>query len=132
MSDYNNIEVAHGGLKCDADGCDWSDDSIPVADYEKWINRPCPKCGANLLTLEDFQNAQSVLLAAALVNGLSPEEIEAIAKAANPDNVPPEQLLKDIPGAELIREGGPILMQIETHKEVKIAGFKKDESEPSP
>lgn len=59
MSDKEKLEPAvtftHGGLKCDAPGCDFRDETILAEDYEKWVNAPCPKCGANLLTQEDFE-----------------------------------------------------------------------------
>lgn len=40
------------GIKCDH--CDYRDDSVQFEDYPLWLNRPCPKCGANLLTQADF------------------------------------------------------------------------------
>jgi len=27
---------------------------VRYEDYPQWLNRPCPKCGANLLTQADF------------------------------------------------------------------------------
>lgn len=42
------------GLKCDNPSCDYKDDAIDSEDYAKWIGCPCPKCGENLLTVEDY------------------------------------------------------------------------------
>ena len=49
-----NVEVEVHGLKCDAEGCDYEDLSITSEDYADYVNAPCPKCGANLLTPEDY------------------------------------------------------------------------------
>lgn len=40
------------GIKCD--NCDWQDLSVNVRNYDRYLNRPCPKCGCNLLTQEDY------------------------------------------------------------------------------
>jgi len=62
-----NIEIARiGGLKCDC--CDYVDDTIPYKDYKKWVNRPCPICGANLLTKMDYRAARSLMWTVRLVN----------------------------------------------------------------
>lgn len=45
-------KVTIRGLKCDAAGCDFTDPS--GAPDESSLNRPCPKCGANLLTEADL------------------------------------------------------------------------------
>lgn len=45
-----------GGLKCDAPGCDYVDPTAPVDETQ--LNRPCPKCGANLLTEADLANVR--------------------------------------------------------------------------
>jgi hypothetical protein len=42
------------GLKCDAPGCDYREELvIPSVDL---VGKPCPKCGASLLT-EEFINS---------------------------------------------------------------------------
>ena len=42
------------GIKCDNINCDYADPSVTYAEYPQWVNRPCPKCGENLLTQEDY------------------------------------------------------------------------------
>jgi predicted RNA-binding Zn-ribbon protein involved in translation (DUF1610 family) len=53
-----NIELFGGGLKCDNPECDYVNMEIPRSEYEKWINKPCPKCGENLLTEDDYMKSQ--------------------------------------------------------------------------
>lgn len=52
-----------GGLKCDNTDCDYSDMSIPTSKYKEYVNCPCPKCGANLLTKSDYMSFK-------VINGL--------------------------------------------------------------
>lgn len=53
----DTIKVTQWGLVCDNQDCDWRDDTIKLKDYKKWLNKPCPKCGMNLLTQHDMDNA---------------------------------------------------------------------------
>ena len=59
MSDLEAIGVSAGGIKCDA--CDYRDETVTVESYPEWLNRPCPKCGANLLTQGDFDAVTAIL-----------------------------------------------------------------------
>jgi len=47
------------GIKCDV--CDYEDNSVKKEDYKLWLNKPCPKCGANLLTKKDMQTINIML-----------------------------------------------------------------------
>lgn len=58
------------GIKCDGVFCDYSDMTVNVEDYPNWLNKPCPKCGENLLTEEDYNNVQKILDVADMVNSL--------------------------------------------------------------
>lgn len=69
------LELNIGGIKCDREGCDYSDASIKVQDYPEWINKPCPNCSENLLTQADFDNVQRLLRTSNLLNSMSPEEL---------------------------------------------------------
>lgn len=40
------------GIKCDH--CYFSDASVKKEDYLTFVNKPCPNCGANLLTQKDY------------------------------------------------------------------------------
>ena len=48
------------GLKCDNAECDYRDEDIPGSDYEQHINKPCPNCGENLLTQDDYDKVQQI------------------------------------------------------------------------
>lgn len=66
------VKMNIGGLKCDTQGCDYCDDSIKVEDYAEWIDKPCPKCGGNLLTKADYDNVQMMINLVNLANGMFP------------------------------------------------------------
>jgi hypothetical protein len=51
------------GIKCDA--CDYKDESVKFEEYDQWVNKPCPTCGANLLTEADYQTTKFI---AGLIN----------------------------------------------------------------
>lgn len=57
-----------GGIKCDNPECDFADETIKVEDYIDWLNKPCPKCGSNLLTKEDYDNVYMLLSLVDIVN----------------------------------------------------------------
>ena len=49
------------GLKCDNPECGWQDLDIPMDDYEKWLDVPCPLCGWPVLTKEDMRAVKTML-----------------------------------------------------------------------
>ena len=61
------------GLKCDSKGCGFVDPTVKLtlATLKKNTNRPCPKCGANLLTPEDALATALIISTAKLVNSLT-------------------------------------------------------------
>lgn len=70
MEQENNIMTLNiRGIKCDH--CDYSDMEVEAVDYPDWLNRPCPKCGENLLTEADYHAVLSMMGMARLVNSLS-------------------------------------------------------------
>ncbi len=50
----NKATLEYTGLKCD--NCDYKDENIDRSEFENYINRPCPECGENLLTFNDYLN----------------------------------------------------------------------------
>lgn len=69
----NALEMNIGGIKCDNPKCDFTDMSVQVEDYKQWLNKPCPECGENLLTEEDYRNTQFLVGLVELVNSIYPK-----------------------------------------------------------
>lgn len=63
----DSMNLVGGGLKCDNPSCNFVDMSIAIEDYDKWLNAPCPKCGANLLTQEDLDTVKMIIVISKLV-----------------------------------------------------------------
>lgn len=72
--------TASDGLVCDNPNCDHEEPNVKPADYENWIDAPCPCCGESLLTREDL-NAYNETLA--FLQGVS-NMLDAAE--ANPDS----------------------------------------------
>lgn len=70
------IERISGGLQCDNPSCDWTDETVKVENYKQWLNAPCPKCGENVLTQEDFDTVLKVMEMVDLINALPQEGFE--------------------------------------------------------
>ena len=64
----NVVSCVGGGIKCDNPKCDYCDLTVKIEEYKSWINKPCPKCGNNLLTKQDYKNVQTILRLAQMVN----------------------------------------------------------------
>lgn len=54
------------GIKCDF--CDYRDESVPYENYPQYINRPCPCCGAPLLTEDDYAFCQTMMAYVEAIN----------------------------------------------------------------
>jgi hypothetical protein len=61
------IKMTVAGLKCDAVGCDYRDNTVKFS-YKAYINKPCPKCGANLLTEADAEAAVKIARTVKILN----------------------------------------------------------------
>jgi hypothetical protein len=121
--DQQRIEVRSGGLQCDSPTCDWTDPTIQVDDYPKWLNAPCPKCGENVLTEEDLTNTLTLRNLVNLFNGIPEENFEEFMA----------ELQKDIPKStqdEILKkynlpEGTErVTMTFDVHKGVHIKEVK--------
>lgn len=64
----SNIEIQSMGLQCDSESCDYIDYDYIQDQIESYINKPCPKCGENLLTEQDYKNQMLLLNLISLVN----------------------------------------------------------------
>ncbi|WP_291566766.1 MULTISPECIES: hypothetical protein [unclassified Clostridium] len=80
----NALELNIGGIKCDNPNCDYNSMDVKVAEYDKWLNKPCPKCGESLLTEEDYKNVQFLMKFVDMTNKIFPEiEDDSETVAAN-------------------------------------------------
>ncbi len=120
-----HIEQANESyLKCDKEGCDYRT-NVPFENFPQWIGAPCPKCGTNLLTDEDYQRAKLVMDSMDFVNSLTAEDIEKISEFAKEHL--PEELKKQL---DQFSPDELVSMHIETHKDISI-DVKKINSEPN-
>jgi inhibitor of KinA sporulation pathway (predicted exonuclease) len=56
---FKAVDCTVTGIKCD--NCDYRDDSVPFEDYQKYLNKECPKCKSNLLTQSDFDLCNKIV-----------------------------------------------------------------------
>lgn len=66
------IKIAISGIKCDNKSCDFIDQSVTIQDFSSWLNKPCPKCGANLFTQKDYDSLTEMLLLTGTLNKILP------------------------------------------------------------
>jgi hypothetical protein len=114
----NRIDVIESGLKCDNPECDWKDGTILYEDYENHVNSPCPKCGENILTEEDFKNVVTLRSTMDLLNSMPQEELDELTKLMEAEGSFGE-LLKEF------NENDLLSMTIDTHKGLNITDIKK-------
>lgn len=62
------VNVFCSGIKCDNTSCDFADDTVKFEEYEDWLDKPCPKCGENLLTEEDLAAVIALMEGASIMN----------------------------------------------------------------
>lgn len=78
------FEMVMSGIKCDTEGCGFFDKDVPFESYSSYVNKPCPDCGGNLLTQEDFEAANQLMDLGNLMKG--------IADLMYPDGVPNDEM----------------------------------------
>lgn len=78
------LELNIHGIKCDNPDCDYNDMTVRVENYDKWLNKPCPKCGENLLTEKDYESVKVIMSLTENINNIFPKrkEEEQIYKAS--------------------------------------------------
>jgi len=64
------VEVVMSGIKCDNPSCDHFEKDVPFENYSEYVDKPCPKCGENLLTQEDFESANRMMDLGELLKGI--------------------------------------------------------------
>ena len=105
-----NIELTISGIKCDA--CDYRDDDVKFEDYPLWLNKPCPKCEANLLTVKDYDECLNLMGAAKVINAMSQDQLSAFVDAHE---------LRRLTAGELMLMFSRLQIQVEENPEM----FKK-------
>lgn len=122
-----NVEITENGLKCDNPQCDWKDATIGFDTYKECINKPCPKCGQNVLTEEDYMNAEIVRLSADFINSLSIEELSQLSKSGVIDieKLKQDLMFSETKGLEQLNGNDKVVMSVSTHKEIKINEIRK-------
>lgn len=70
------IEFLSQDIKCDNPKCDWVEKN--VEDYSIWLNKPCPKCGENVLTEQDYNAAKKIHELKDFLNNLTEEDMIAL------------------------------------------------------
>lgn len=70
MTEHANMNVEIAGIKCDADGCDFIDETVTQEELPNWVDKPCPNCGGNLLTQADWAVIQELMSLVELANSI--------------------------------------------------------------
>ena len=81
----NAVNTFIQGIKCDNPDCTFKDISVPFTDYQNYVNKPCPECGMNLLTEEDYKTCLLIKRYTELANKLikNPEQYETKGISVN-------------------------------------------------
>ncbi len=103
-----NIEFKESGIQCDNPECNYTNSEVTYEIQHEWIDKPCPKCGHNLLTQEDHDRFMMVMEGIKYINSLSQDEINIIL--GSPLNEEEMENLKE----------DRVNIKIHTHKEIKI------------
>lgn len=70
------LEMRIYGIKCDNPNCDYNDMKVEFKEYDKWLNKPCPKCGENLLTEKDYKSTKTLIGFVKVMNKILPKRKE--------------------------------------------------------
>ena len=61
------------GIKCENKKCDYDEPNVSAEGYGEWLDKPCPKCGANLLTRADYKTVASMIKIVNVLNKFLPK-----------------------------------------------------------
>lgn len=68
MPDEKAIKIKASNIRCDAEGCNYISGPVTVQAAIQYINKPCPRCGSNLLTATDYWLMRGFLLLVGIFN----------------------------------------------------------------
>lgn len=126
MSDEKLIDIQVGGLKCDAEGCDYTDTDAKMEDYEQYVNAPCPKCGAPLLTEEDMAAVKQMHEMADLINGMG-DDIFGLLDGLDPEVV--EALENELPEGVAIDSRVQVELKMKGDGSVEFGELKTEQDD---
>ena len=127
------------GIGCDNKFCDFVNSNVTVKGLNNWLNKPCPKCGENLLTEEDYNRSQKMLDAYNISQQMTPEQQKEVLSKIDPiqvlqspmfANLSPEQKsqMKDFLSGNATEDPfANSTLYISTQDETKIDAVVKDE-----
>jgi hypothetical protein len=122
-----NIEFTESGLQCDNPKCDWKDETITFDNLKDWINKPCPLCGENVLTEEDYKNAEIIESSVNYINSLSQDDLKKLSAAIGVSSIyalKDTPLFKDAKGIDEVKDEGFVEMSVSSHKQIKVEEIK--------
>ncbi len=64
------VDIKIHGIKCDMPLCGWADMTVQFEKYSEYVNKPCPKCGSNLLTASAHAQCRKIVLVGYWLNKL--------------------------------------------------------------
>lgn len=124
-----HIEQVGGGLKCDNSSCNWEDPTIKNEELASYVNTPCPKCGENVLTQEDYQNVLHLYTMIGYVNSLSIEELDELVKQTI--KIERDPILDKLKGLD-VNPKQSVIVTFDCHKKLRISDIKlSDEIDPN-
>jgi transcription initiation factor IIE alpha subunit len=113
MKEELMIQHTSSGLVCDNPACDYENKEVQVEQLLEWVNVPCPKCGENLLTEDDYDRTMKLFALIDVMNDLTEEELEEIQNSLAIAGV-------EVPKIDDIEEGSGVYIRVGTHKELSI------------
>ncbi len=130
MENHQNIEVTDSGIVCDNPQCDYEDKSVLGENLSEWVDRPCPKCGENLLTQQDLDDWTKTRELLDQLNGIDPAVLEELVQKSGKS---PEQMMDelrerfpDVPGIADVTLDGTLGIGIHVHKGVRITEIRNE------
>src|SRR4051812_42833476 len=112
----DNIQIQESNLQCD--NYDWSDAEINFETYKDWIDKPCPKCGHNVLTQEDYQHAEIVRHTIEFINAMTPEQIAEFNKNVNMEELKSNPMISGLSDIDLSDPEKLLNITVSTHKNI--------------
>ena len=85
MSEENVFDMEMSGIQCDNHECDYMEENVHQDNYKDWVDKPCPKCGENLLTQADYEAAVKMIKAMEGMNALA--DILGLAPSESEDSI---------------------------------------------